>query len=152
MTICLGIFIKVCFLLIPTLLTPVDSLKPGGRALGGIFQAHMDVKRVGGRWPVSCGLSPGMARVYHPRHRERTVLYRVSFHHFDRFLIEYKNRFEKQYAFFRPIIREVVERYLDCGNSCCGFASIRCPNCRRSVSSCFPVEAAGSAPPATPGG
>jgi hypothetical protein len=25
-------------------------------------------------------------------------------------------------GFFRPIIKEVVERYLDCGNSRCGFA------------------------------
>ena len=30
-----------------------------------------------------------MAGFYRPRHPERTVLYRVLFHHFDRFLIEY---------------------------------------------------------------
>ena len=30
---------------------------------------------------------------------------------------------------FRPIIKEVVERYLDCGNPRCGFARIRCPDC-----------------------
>ena len=29
---------------------------------------------------------------------------------------EYESRFEKKYGFFRPIIKEVVERYLDCGN------------------------------------
>jgi len=29
----------------------------------------------------------------------------------------------------RPIIKEVVERYLDCGNPRCGFARIRCPDC-----------------------
>ncbi|MGB7297002.1 MAG: transposase zinc-binding domain-containing protein [Candidatus Aminicenantales bacterium] len=70
-----------------------------------------------------------MAGMYRPRHPERTVLYRVLFHYFDRFLIEYESRFEKQYGFFRPIIREVVERYLDCGNPRCGFARIRCPDC-----------------------
>jgi ribosomal protein S27E len=32
--------------------------------------------------------------------------------------------------FFRPIIKEVVERYLDCGNPRCGFARIRCPDCQ----------------------
>jgi len=57
------------------------------------------------------------------------VLYRVLFHYFDQFLAEYESRFEKEYGFFRPIIKEVVERYLDCGNPKCGFARIRCPSC-----------------------
>jgi len=35
-----------------------------------------------------------MAGVYRPRHPERTVLYRVLFHHFERFLAEYECRFE----------------------------------------------------------
>jgi hypothetical protein len=35
------------------------------------------------------------------------------FHYFDRFLAEYEGRFEKEYGFFRPIVKEVVERYLD---------------------------------------
>ena len=70
-----------------------------------------------------------MAGVYRPRHPERTVLYRVLFHHFDRFLAEYESRFEGEYGYFRPIIKEVVERYLDCGNPKCGFARIRCPAC-----------------------
>jgi len=71
-----------------------------------------------------------MAGVYRPRHPERTVLYRVLFHYFDRFLVEYESRFEKEYGFLRPIIKEVVERYLDCGNPRCGFARIRCPDCQ----------------------
>jgi len=75
------------------------------------------------------GHSPAMAGVYRPRHPERTVLYRVLSHHFDRFLTEYESRFEREYGFFRPIIKDVVERYLDCGNPRCGFARIRCPDC-----------------------
>jgi ribosomal protein S27E len=70
-----------------------------------------------------------MAGIYRPRHPERTVLYRVLFHYFDRFLAEYESRFEKEYGFFRPIIKEVVDRYLDCGNPRCGFARLRCPDC-----------------------
>ena len=46
--------------------------------------------------------------VYRPRHPERTVLYRVLFHYFDRFLAEDESRFEKEYGFFRPIIKEVT--------------------------------------------
>jgi len=53
----------------------------------------------------------------------------VLFHYFDRFLAEYESRFEKDYGFFRPIIKDVVERYLDCGNPRCGFARIRCSQC-----------------------
>jgi hypothetical protein len=52
-------------------------------------------------------------------------LFPVLFHYFDRFLIEYESRFEKPYGFFRPIIKEVVERYLDCGNPRCRIARIR---------------------------
>ena len=70
-----------------------------------------------------------MAGVYRPRHPERTVLYRVLFHHFERFLAEYEVRFERECGFFRPIVKDVVERYLDCGNPRCGFARIRCPDC-----------------------
>jgi len=37
--------------------------------------------------------------------------YRVLFHYFDRFLAEYEGRFEKEYGFLRPIIKEGVDRY-----------------------------------------
>jgi hypothetical protein len=52
------------------------------------------------------------------------------FHHFERFLAEYKSRFEKEYGFLQPIIKEVAERYLDCCNPSWGFARIRCPRRR----------------------
>jgi hypothetical protein len=35
----------------------------------------------------------------------------VLFHYFDRFLAEYEGRFEKEYGFFRPIIKEVVQTF-----------------------------------------
>ena len=50
-----------------------------------------------------------MPGVYRPLHPERTVLYGVLFYHFDRFLAEYEGRFEKEYGFLRPIIKEVAE-------------------------------------------
>ena len=34
--------------------------------------------------------------IYRPRHPERTAIYRVLFHNFDRFLSEYERRFEKK--------------------------------------------------------
>ena len=56
-----------------------------------------------------------MAGVYCQRHPERTVLYRVLFHYFERFSGEYEHRFEKEYGYLRPIIQDVVNKYLDCG-------------------------------------
>ena len=57
------------------------------------------------------------------------VFYRVFFYYFERFLREYEDRFEREYGFLRPVIKDVVEKYLDCGNPMCGFARIRCPDC-----------------------
>jgi hypothetical protein len=41
----------------------------------------------------------------------------VLFHDFDKLLSEYEKRFEKEYGFLRPVIKEVVEKSLDCGES-----------------------------------
>jgi hypothetical protein len=88
-------------------------------------------------------ISPG---VYRPRHPDRTVLYRVIFHHFDRFLAEYEDRFQREYGFFRLIVKEVVERYLDCGNPKCGFARVRCPDCRTEHLLTFSCKTRGFCP------
>jgi hypothetical protein len=72
-----------------------------------------------------------MAGIYRQRHPESTVLYRVLAAHFDTFLTRYESLFQRRYGYFRPVIQEVVERYLDCANPMCGFARIRCPECTR---------------------
>ena len=87
-----------------------------------------------------------MAGVYRPRHPERTVLYRVLFHHFERFVAEYESRFERNYGYFRPIVKDVVEKYLDCGNPRCGFARIRCPDCREERLVMFSCRTRGFCP------
>jgi len=70
-----------------------------------------------------------MAGIYRERHPEHTEFYRVFFYYFEEFVREYEDRFEKEYGFLRPVIQDVVEKYLDCGNPMCGFARIRCPDC-----------------------
>jgi len=72
-----------------------------------------------------------MAGIYRQRHPENTVLYRVLATHFDSFLTRYETLFQRRYGYLRPVVQEVVERYLDCGNPMCGFARIRCPECAR---------------------
>jgi len=69
-----------------------------------------------------------MGGVYRQRHPEKTVLYRVLFHYFERFVSEYEPRFEKEYGYFRPVVKEVVEKYLDCANPKNGFARVKCSN------------------------
>jgi len=60
----------------------------------------------------------------------------VLFHNFDRFLTEYEARFKREYGFFRPIVKEVVERYLDFGSPRREFARIRCPDLGADFRNC----------------
>jgi len=57
------------------------------------------------RWHLS---AVPTAQVDADRHPERTVLYRVLFHYFEQFLAEYESRFEREYGFLHPIIKEVA--------------------------------------------
>lgn len=66
-----------------------------------------------------------MGGIYRQRHPEHTVFYRVFFYYFEQFLREYEDRFEREHGYFCPVIQDVVEKYLDCGNPMCGFACIR---------------------------
>ena len=50
--------------------------------------------------------------------------------HFDSFLSQYAERFEKSYGWYRKVIGTVVDEYKKCGDLQHGFARIRCPGCR----------------------
>jgi hypothetical protein len=41
----------------------------------------------------------------------------------------YEERFERAYGFYRPYLRSVIYRYLDCGVLRNGFARVRCGEC-----------------------
>ena len=43
---------------------------------------------------------------------------------------EYESRFEGEYVYSLPVVKDVVEKCLDCGNPKCGFARICCPRYR----------------------
>jgi ribosomal protein S27E len=45
------------------------------------------------------------------------------------FLQCYEERFERPYGFFRPYLREVICRFLDCGVLRNGFARVKCKDC-----------------------
>lgn len=66
---------------------------------------------------------------YRPKQPKSTPLYRLLDTHYEEFRNVYDERFSKRYGFWRPIIDEVVGKYLQCGDPHYGFARIRCKEC-----------------------
>jgi len=67
--------------------------------------------------------------VYRPRNPKQTPYYRCVEDHLENLEQVYEDRFERTYGFFRPHVKQVMERYLDCGNLLNGFARIKCEDC-----------------------
>jgi len=42
-------------------------------------------------------------------------------------------RYEREHGFWRPVFRQVVEQFLDCGDLRCGFARLWCATCRKDL-------------------
>jgi hypothetical protein len=69
------------------------------------------------------------APVYRQRDPQSTPYYQCIEDHFETFEQVYEDRFERQYGFYRPYIKQVIYRYLDCGILHNGFARVRCEDC-----------------------
>jgi hypothetical protein len=69
-------------------------------------------------------------QVYRPRRPKASPLWQCLQEHFDRFLDAYEERYQPRYGFLRPIIPEVVNKFLDCGDLERGFARVRCDDCK----------------------
>jgi len=69
------------------------------------------------------------AAVYHPRKPRNSPLWQLLNEHFHHFVSEYEDRFQKAYGFFRQVISDVVQNFLQCGDLKQGFARVRCPEC-----------------------
>jgi len=72
---------------------------------------------------------PGISPVYRPRKPQESQYYRCIEDNFERPEQVYDERFAKQYGFFRPYVRHVIYRFLDCGILHNGFARVRCGEC-----------------------
>ena len=72
-----------------------------------------------------CASSPGTP-IYRPRRPRESPLYRLIERFFPQFEHLYPNRYEKRYGFWRPIIGDVVRKFLRCGDLHFGFARVRC--------------------------
>ena len=67
--------------------------------------------------------------LYRPRRPENSGYYQCVEDHFEDFEQVYEERFERAYGFYRPYLRSVIYRYLDCGILRNGFARVRCAEC-----------------------
>ena len=72
---------------------------------------------------------PDISSIYRPRNPQNSAYYRCVEDHFESFEQVYHERFERQYGFFRPYLRKVIYRYLDCGDPHNGFVRLRCKDC-----------------------
>ena len=65
--------------------------------------------------------------VYRPRRPWETPFYRLVEEHYERFEQVYPECYEDKYGYLRPVIRETVYKYLDCGDLGQGFATVPAP-------------------------
>lgn len=71
--------------------------------------------------------------VYRPRKPKASPLYQSIADHFSEFESVYGERYQKRYGVLRDVVREVVYKYLGCGDLRKGFARIKCKDCKHEV-------------------
>ena len=74
-------------------------------------------------------MSSNIKGVYHPRDPTESPLWNLLNNHYESFEKNYEEKFKKKYGYFRPVIKDVVEEYLRCGDLKEGFARVRCSDC-----------------------
>ncbi len=72
-------------------------------------------------------------QVYRPRRPKESPLWQCLCTHFYDFIQAYPEKYEKKYGFLKPVVEDVVNKYLDCGDLTKGFARIYCENCKKSM-------------------
>jgi hypothetical protein len=75
-----------------------------------------------------------------------TDLYRLVDTHFDEFKRVYPRRYREDFGYWRPIIDDVIEEFLKCGDLEHGFARIRCPDCHEEQFVAFSCKQRGFCP------
>ena len=67
---------------------------------------------------------------YRARNPRRSPLWQCAHRHFATFVELYPRDYQPRLGPLRPVIPQVVHKFLDCGNLDRGFARIRCDHCR----------------------
>ena len=68
-------------------------------------------------------------QLYQARNPKKSPLWQCVHRHFYEFVEVYPEQYQPDLGALRPIIPEVVHKFLDCGNLERGFARIRCDEC-----------------------
>ena len=71
-------------------------------------------------------LSMGAEDVYQPRNPRASDYFRCIEAHFEQLEMLWEDRYAGRYGFWRPYVKEVIYRYLDCGDLHFGFARVKC--------------------------
>ena len=66
---------------------------------------------------------------YHRRDPFASPLWKIVDQYYDEFERVYPERYEKTYGYWRPVIGDVVGKFLLCGDLREGFARVRCEDC-----------------------
>jgi hypothetical protein len=64
-------------------------------------------------------------QVYRARNPRKSPLWQCARRHYEEFEQAYPDKYQPRYGILRPIIPEVVHKFLNCGNLERGFARIR---------------------------
>lgn len=67
---------------------------------------------------------------YRPRNHEASSFFKVVRDYFDEFERIYPEKYEKQFGFWRSVIRTSIDKFRKCGDVKQGFARVRCPDCK----------------------
>jgi hypothetical protein len=84
--------------------------------------------------------------LYRPRRPQASPLYRLLEGHFDAFCTVYDERFSRRWGYWRPVVAEVVEKFLACGILTRGFARVRCGSCKHEFLLAFSCSPSRSQP------
>ncbi|MDA1278415.1 MAG: transposase [Verrucomicrobia bacterium] len=71
--------------------------------------------------------------VYRSRRPRQSPLYRLIERYWPEFKRTYRQRYQKRYGPWRPIIDEVIRKFLTCGDLHFGFARVRCKECHHEM-------------------
>ena len=93
------------------------------RVLGSLILSGVVTARVG--WALISVLMAMKVQTYRARRPKLSPLWQCLAAHFDASLDIYPETYEHEYGFLRPIISEVVMKFMDCGDFAKGFARVR---------------------------
>ena len=86
-------------------------------------------------------------KMYRTRDPEASPFFTLVRDYFDEFERVYPQRFQKQYGFWRPVIRDSIVKFLKCGDLKEEFARVRCPECGTEFFVAFSCRQRSCCPP-----